>query len=492
MKQLKVLFVGAELNPLAKVGGLGDVVGALPKALKHGGIDVRIALPKYGSIDNTKYPSTPIAEGIPVPFNGTEESIGIFQTPLPGSDVPIYLIDNYHYLGQNGVYFDTAGPSDNPNREAERFTFFARSCFSLFESLGWYPDLIHCNDWHTGMIPVLLKILARNDPKLKNIKTLLTIHNLAHQGWHEAQTIFHILGITAGDYPTLQRQQDGHISSLRQAILASDYINTVSPTYAREILTEEYGCGLNNDLNERADDLTGILNGIDVDSFNPETDKRIAVPYSSGDLSGKAKCKAALQKHCALPVRGDVPLFGIVSRLVDQKGVDLIYEVAEKFFEHDVQFVVLGTGEKKYENMMLSIAKQFPEKTSVHIEFNAALAQQIYAGSDAFLMPSRFEPCGLGQMIAMRFGTLPIVRATGGLKDTVADWNGGSSGGEGFVFGPYDTKDFLAALTRAIKLYSDRKSWYTVVKRIMQKDFSWDHSASAYIKLYTHLVNPDA
>lgn len=492
MQPLKVLFVGAELNPLAKVGGLGDVVGALPKALKRGGIDVRIAIPKYGSIDEKKYPSNLISDGITVPFNGTEEPIRIFETPLPGSDVPIYLIDNYDYLGQNGVYFETADASDNPDREAERFTFFARSCLSLFEPLDWYPDLIHCNDWHAGMIPVLLKILAKSNPKLKSIKTLHTIHNLAHQGWYKAETIFNILGINEGDFPTLQRQQKGHISSLRQAILASDYINTVSPTYAQEILTKEYGCGLDPDLNERANDLTGVLNGIDIDSFNPETDKKIATQYSHKDLSGKEKCKAALQKQCGLPVQNDVPLFGIVSRLVDQKGIDLIYDIVDKFLIQDVQFVLLGTGDNKLEDMMRAVRQKFPEKASVKIEFNATVAQQIYAGSDAFLMPSRFEPCGLGQMIAMRFGTLPVVRATGGLKDTVIDCSDNTNSGEGFVFNNYDPVEFLAALNRAIKLYSAQKSWYTVVKRIMQKDFSWSHSAKAYIRLYTNLTKPNA
>jgi len=487
MKKLKVLFIAAELNPLAKVGGLGDVTGALPKALRTEGIDVRIVIPKYGSIDDKKYPSKKIADNVTVPFNNKKESIALYETPLPGSEVPVYLIDNLTYLGQNGIYFETAELSDNKNREAERFTFLARSSLSIFGALNWFPDVIHCHDWHAGMAPVLVKTLAKTNPLLKKIKTLLTIHNLEYQGWYNAETVLDALGIAEKDHPALSQQKKGYLSSVRQGILTSDHLNTVSETYAKEILTKEFGNGLEDDLIARADRLTGIVNGIDVDRFNPETDSHIAAQYSLTNIEGKKKCKAALQKKCELEVNETLPIFGIVSRLVGQKGLDLIYKIADQMMNEDLQFVLLGTGDPKLEKLMQKIAITYPRKASVRIEFDTAFAQQIYAGSDVFLMPSRFEPCGLGQMISMRYGTLPIVRATGGLKDTVQDYSSADNSGDGFVFDAYESKELLKAIQRALKLFQNQESWYTVVRRVMQKDFSWNASAKKYIKLYHQL-----
>ena len=488
MKKLKVLFIAAELNPLAKVGGLGDVTGALPKALHAEGIDVRIVIPKYGSIDDKKYPSKKIADNISVPFNSKQEIISIFETPLPGSEVPIYLIDNLTYLGQNGIYFETAGPSDNKNREAERFTFLSRSSLAIFEAIDWMPDIIHCHDWHAGMTPILVKTLAKTNPALQKVKTLMTIHNLEYQGWYKAETVLNTLGIAQEDHPALSQQKKGYISSVRQGILTSDHLNTVSETYAKEILTKEFGNGLEDDLNARADQLTGIVNGIDVDRFNPETDKHIASSFTADNINGKKNCKAALQKLCSLEVNEKLPLFGIVTRLVNQKGIDLIYDIADQMMSEDLQFVLLGTGDPKLEKLMQEMSDKYPKKTAVQIEFDVAFAQQIYAGSDVFLMPSRFEPCGLGQMIAMRYGTLPIVRATGGLKDTVQDYNPADATGDGFVFEAYESAELLTSIQRAVKLFENQDSWYTVVKRVMQKDFSWNASAKKYIKLYHQLT----
>ncbi len=272
MDQLKVFFTAAELTPIAKVGGLADVAGALPKALKKLGVDVRIAIPKYGIVDENKYPLIKVAENVSVPFEGKEETVTIYQTPLPGSDVPVYLIDHKKYLGDNGVYFEQDASSGGTDREAERFTFFARSSLSIFNAINWYPQIVHCQDWHAGMMPVILKILSAHDNNYSQIKTMLTIHNLEYQGWYSAQTIFNALGIDENSYPTLSEQRNGKISSLQQAILASDLLNTVSPTYAQEILTKEYGAGLESSLKKRKSDLIGILNGIDVEVFNPETE----------------------------------------------------------------------------------------------------------------------------------------------------------------------------------------------------------------------------
>lgn len=488
MKKIKILFVAAELNPLAKVGGLADVIGALPKALIKLGMDIRLVVPKYGIIDEKKYPLKKIAENISLPFNNTDEIINIFETPLPDTEVPVYLIDNLKYLGQNGVYFEKDASPGGSNREAERFTFLARSSFSIFKALNWYPDIIHCHDWHVGMVPVLAKILSKEDKNLEKIKTLLTIHNLEYQGWYNTETILGALGISENAYPTLSEQKDGHIGSLQQAILASDCINTVSPTYAQEILTPEYGAGLEAFLEKRRGDLVGILNGIDVDRFDPNNDPEISARYSSEDLTGKEKCKEDLQKTCGLKINKIIPILGLVSRLADQKGIDLIYDIANDLAKENVQLIVLGTGDPKLEKMMTKISKKNPHKMYANIAFDAHFAQQIYAGADIFLMPSKFEPCGLGQMISMRYGTVPIVRATGGLKDTVKNYNPESGLGDGFVFNNYNAKEFFAAVKRSLELYQKKEQWYTVVRQIMQKDFSWTHSAKKYAALYKKLI----
>jgi len=488
MPKIKVLLVAAELNPLAKVGGLADVIGALPKALLKLGVDVRLVIPKYGIVDEKKYPLKKVTENVIVPFNGVDEKVNIFETPLPGSEVPVYLIDHLKYLGRNGVYFETDASPGGSDQEAKRFTFLARSSLTILETLNWYPDIIHCHDWHVGMIPVLVKILAKKNGKLKNLKTLLTIHNLEYQGSYKTKTIFKALNISKKDYPTLSKQHKGQINSLQQAILTCDYLNTVSPAYAKEILTSEYGAGLETTLQQRADDLVGILNGIDVERFNPVTDKNIIANYASDDISGKKQCKNDLQKTCNLPIQENIPILGIVSRLADQKGIDLIYEITDDLAKKNMQFILLGTGDPKLEKMISQVAKKYPEKMYAKIEFDATFAQKIYAGSDLFLMPSRFEPCGLGQMIAMRYGTIPIVRATGGLKDTVMDYDEHTDTGDGFVFKHYNNQEFLGAIKRALKLYKNKEKWYKVIKSVMQKDFSWNTSAKKYKKLYSKLI----
>lgn len=488
MSKIKVLFVAAELNPIAKVGGLADVIGALPKALARLGIDIRIVIPKYGIVDEKRYPLKKVAENVAVPFNQAEEKITLWEIPLPGSSAPVYLIDNYKYLGQNGVYFEKDASSTGSNREAERFTFLARSSLAIFEPLNWYPDIIHCHDWHVGLVPVITKILSKNNDKLKKIKTVLTIHNLEYQGKYQAAEILKILGFKESDYPTLSEQSAGEIISIQQAILTSDFINAVSPTYAQEILSPEYGAGLESTLQKRKDKLIGILNGIDVEKFNPDTDTEIIANYNDQDLSGKAKCKEDLQKTCGLPNDKNVPILGIVSRLADQKGIDLIYNIADELAKKNLQFVLLGTGDPKIESWMQEIARKYPEKMYAKIAFDAHFAQQIYAGADIFLMPSKFEPCGLGQMIAMRYGTLPIVRLTGGLEDTVAGYNPETEEGDGFVFQNYVSHEFLEAIKKALSLYQNQEKWYKVVRRVMQRDFSWKHSAQEYIKLYKKVL----
>lgn len=488
MPKIKVLIVAAELNPLAKVGGLADVIGALPKALAKLGIDVRIVIPKYGIINEQKYPLKKVVGDIAVPFKKGTEKITIFETPLPGSQVPVYLIDNYTYLGQNSIYFEKDTTPAGPTKEAERFTFFARASLSIFEPLGWYPDLIHCHDWHVSLVPALVKILARTDPKLQHVKTLLTIHNLEYQGRYQAATIFHALGLDEQSYPTLTQQHSGDLISLEQAILTSDFINTVSQTYAKEMLTPEFGAGLEQPLLKRKKELVGILNGIDVDHFDPATDPAIMAHYTAKNPAGKRTCKENLQKSCQLPIDANIPIIGIVSRLAEQKGLGLITQIAEKLFHENIQLVLLGTGSPDIEQQMRTIEGHFPKKVHTKIGFDAAFAQQIYAGADLFLMPSKFEPCGLGQMIAMRYGTVPIVRATGGLKDTVQDYNQVTNSGDGFVFEKYLPEELLEAIQRALTLYQDKEKWYNMVRHIMEQDFSWDHSARRYFNLYKKIL----
>jgi starch synthase len=487
--RIKVLFTAAELNPIAKVGGLADVMGALPKALVKLGVDVRIVIPKYGIVDEKKYPLKKVIDNIPVPFKKTQEKITVFTAPLPGSSIPVYLIDNLNYLGQGGVYFGADGSSTGLSKEAERFSFFSRSCLAIFEPLHWYPDIIHCHDWHVSLLPLLLKILASRDKKLRHIKTVLSIHNLEYQGRYNARQIMDLVGLKATDYPTLSVLRDGDLISLQQAILICDYLCTVSPAYAKEIITPQYGAGLSGDLAQRQNTLIGILNGIDVDRFNPATDRDVAATYTARDFSNKEKCKAALQKTCGLAVNNNIPTIGVVSRLAEQKGLDLVAAVADALVGAGAQLIVLGTGLPALETLMKNIAAKHPENIYSKIAFDPHFAQQVYAGSDLFLMPSKFEPCGLGQMIAMRYGTVPIVRATGGLKDTVADYNEQTGVGDGFVFEQYAAGGLLNAITRALRLYQDKKKWHTIIRRIMKKDFSWDQSASQYIAVYRRILH---
>ncbi len=487
--QIKVLFISSELNPIAKVGGLADVTGALPIALKKLGVDVRIVLPKYGTFDEKKYPMTRVAENVPVPFNGAVENISVYSTPLPGTDIPVYLLDHPGYLGKGGIYIEPDASSNGSAEEAHRFLFLSRACFSIFEPLSWYPNIIHAHDWHVGMIPVLAKILGQKDGRLAAIKTILTIHNLEYQGWYPAEIILKSLDLTGDEFPTLTERRGTHMSTLQQAILACDLMTTVSPQYAKEILTPEYGATLDSFMGKRKDVLVGILNGIDVKRFDPATDKDIAANYSADDPTNKLQCKADLQKVCGLSVNPKIPVLGIVTRFAEQKGMDLVCTLTEELAKFDVQLVMLGTGLPPIEEAVKKMVAAYPKIYYAKVAFDAALAQKIYAGSDLFLMPSKFEPCGLAQMISMRYGTIPVVRATGGLIDTVTDYNTDNQQGDGFVFKNYDAAEFLTAIKRGLTLYQDTETWYKIVRQIMQHDFSWNSSASKYLSVYQKLLS---
>ncbi len=491
MPEIKVLFTAAELTPMAKVGGLGDVIGALPKSLKKLGIDVRIVIPKYGVIDEKEYGLTKIAEKIKVPFAGKEELIDIWQANLPMSEVPVYFIDNLKYLGKGGVYVEADASSGGSAEELHRFTFFARSIFEIFEPVSFWPDVIHCHDWHVGIIPFLEKYLEEEKPKLNKVKTLLTIHNLAYQGNYNYQEVLESLGISETDARKHNLIPFDHenIRYLEQAIKDADLLNTVSPKYAKEILTREYGCGLEKHLKKRKKDISGILNGIDLESFNPEVDNQIYKKYSLENIEIKNENKKHLQEISNLEVNEKIPVLGLVGRLADQKGIDLLVEILPKLEKENLQLVILGTGDPKLEKELKESGEKYPNKISVTLAFDATLAQKIYAGSDMFLMPSRFEPCGLGQMISMRYGNIPIVRATGGLADTVPEYNPETKEGTGFSFEKFTGKDFLAAIERALKMYHNKGEWMNIIKNGMSGDYSWDKSSQEYIKLYQKLLN---
>jgi starch synthase len=469
---MKILFVASEYSPIAKVGGLGDVIGSLPKALNQLGCDVRIAIPKYQIIDSKKYKTRLVASHVKV----KEESVNIYETFLPDSRVPVYLLENEKYFGENGVYTAKSAFVDS-FKEIQRFLFFSQSVTEIIDFLGWQPQIVHCHDWHTSLIPLLLKL------KNKKIRTLLTIHNLANQGKWVADEVLSFLNLKGDEAESLRiRDKEGNISIFEQGILNTDILNAVSQNYSQEIKTKEFGEGLEKDLIERQNDLFGIINGIDYDRFNPQTDPDIKTNYSKNNLEKRTENKIDLQKLLGFPEDSKVPLLGIINRLTSQKGVDLILGIIPELVKSDCQLVVLGVGEDEYEKKLEELSKKYPKNISANIRFDPLLAQKIYAGADIFLMPSKFEPCGLGQMIAMRYGTLPIVRKTGGLAETVKNRK------TGFVFVEYKKESLLESLKEALRFYKRKEKWQELQKNAMIQDFSWQKSAKEYLKLYKKLI----
>ena len=484
-KPLKILVVSAEAVPFAKVGGLADVAGSLPKALRRLGHDARLALPKYGQINEAQFGLTKILDSLPVPAGSNHELASISKSTVEG--MPAYLVGNDKYFGREEVY----GYDD----DGERFVFFCRAALEMLKALDWQPDVIHCNDWHTGIIPNWLKTIYKDDPFFANTATAFTIHNLAYQGIFGPE-LLEFAGLA--DYGLIPYPTDEGLSRvvvlMARGILFAAVINTVSEKYAQEILTPEYGERLDPILVQRRDRLFGILNGLDYEVWNPATDPDIAVNYDDapplsppklgGKEGGRVENKLALQREAGLPPDPDVPLIGMISRLADQKGFDILAEASDQLMELDLQFVLLGTGEERYHKIFADVAGKYQGQAAVFLEFDGALARRIYAGSDAFLMPSRFEPCGLGQLIAMRYGSVPIVRSTGGLADTVQDYDPATGQGNGFAFTDYSEEALLAAVKRAVETYRHKDTWRTLMERGMRADFSWGVSARKYVELY--------
>lgn len=468
-KKIKVLFVAPECAPFVKVGGLADVIGSLPKSLKKLGVDVRIILPKYGTIKEKEWNLKKISF-----FHLDKEKIAIFQTLLPKSNVIVYFLENKKYFSQKEVYL-----SSKEFKGFEKFLFFSKAVLEIFQKIKWKPEIIHCNEWETAILIPLLKIKFRNQKS--KIKTVLTIHNLSVQGKWNAKDIFQFLNLKGDEIKSLkEKDNDGDFNILQQGILNSDIVTTVSPTYAKEILTKSYGFGLEKELKRKKP--VGILNGIDTEVFNPETDTNLKANYSVKNVEKKIENKIELQEILKFEKNEKIPLLGFIGRLTSQKGIVLFEKVIPRLVKKNLQLVFLGVGEKRYEKMLLEFSRIYPKNISAKIEFNPVLAQKIYGGTDIILIPSLFEPCGLIQMIAQRYGTIPVARKTGGLADTIENKK------TGFLFKKFSPESFLGAIEKCLLAFQNKKEWQRIVKRAMKKDFSWEKSAKKYLKIYQKLI----
>jgi starch synthase len=478
------LFVASEAVPYAKTGGLADVVGSLPRALIKLGCEVALILPRYKAISPDKFKLEYEAKGVPIPMGMGEMSADILSTRLGDTHAKAYFIQNDRYFNRDSFYGTLEGDyHDN----AERFAFFSRAVLEALKALDWFPEVLHLNDWQTGLVAAYLKTLYRSDPRYAPLRTLFSIHNMAYQGLFP-KYVLPMTGIGWEEYQHEKMEFYDQVNYLKAGLVYSDALNTVSERYAQEIQTEEFGHGLQGVLKSRASDLYGIVNGIDYGEWNPATDKEIPAQYTVKNHDRKEDSKKELLAGLNLKFEAKTPVVGLISRLTDQKGLDLIAEIIQDFLSLDVQLVVLGFGEQKYHTLFEDMRQRFPAKLAVSLKFDNRLAKLIYAGSDLFLMPSRFEPCGLGQMISMKYGTVPVVRATGGLADTVVNLSPDGKKGTGFVFEDYRGEELLFTLKRAVEAFRQPKLWSDLVQRGMRQDFSWDASAGKYLQLYGDIL----
>jgi len=468
-----ILMTGAECAPFAKTGGLADVIGTLARELKALGFDIRLMLPFHRVIKDRYRERVRHMVSFSVDIGRHSEYVGVELYDWEG--IPVYFIDNEHYFGHT-IYC-------GGNFEGEQYAYFSRAVIEAMPLIGFEPDIIHVNDWHTAMIPMLLKTQYDLHPQGR-CKTVLSIHNLGYQGRFDFGYTAHLLGIEERyDHPDYIEFHGGS-NFLKGGIVFADKLVTVSPTYAQEIRTSHYGEGLDGILETRVDDLIGILNGIDTLAFNPAADPMIPCPFDAASLSGKQKDKEALIAELGLKIDPALPVIGMVTRLTKQKGIDLVLRVFDEIMDEGTGFVLIGTGDQEYEHFFQGVAHRTGNRAIGLTEFNDPLAHRIYAGSDFFLMPSMFEPCGLSQMIALRYGTLPIVRATGGLKDTVVPYNEYTGEGNGFSFENYNAHDMLHTMRYALNIFSNKQRMNSIRKRAMNQDLSFQKSALAYAKLY--------
>lgn len=475
---MKLLFVAAEGVPFSKTGGLGDVIGALPKSLVKHGHDVAVILPYYDSVEAKFGEQIEDLFSFTVNVGWRKQYVGVKHIKWQGVD--FFFVDNKYYFFRGSVY----GFWD----DGERFAYFQLAALEMMEKIDFIPDVLHVHDYHTAMMPYLLKEKYHWINAYQNIKTVFTIHNIEFQGQYSPSMLGDLFGVGLERYEDGTLRWNGCLNWMKSAVLYADRITTVSPTYAKEIKTPAFGKGLDKIMRMESGKLSGIVNGIDTDLINPKTDKLIAHHFSISDLSGKAKNKTDLQKRLGLPVKNNIPLIGIVSRLTDQKGFDLVVNELQYILQKDLQIVLLGTGYDDYENAFSWFASQYPDKLSANIMFDVKLAQEIYAASDLFLMPSAFEPCGLSQMMAMRYGSLPIVSQVGGLKDTVQPLNQHTQEGTGFGFSHFSGYWLTKTIEQALDVYYYHKeTWQKLQHNAMSQDFSWDTASRHYESLYQQL-----
>ena len=473
----KILYAGAEVMPFAATGGLGDVLGSLPAAVKRKNpdCDVRVVMPLYGQIKAEWRDKMTFVKYLMVPLAWRSLYCGIFSLEKDG--VTFYFLDNEYYFKRNALY----GSYD----DAERFAFFSVAVLEMMRVLNFYPDVLHANDWQTALTVIKLKRAYAERPDYKNIKAVYTIHNIEYQGVYSKEILGDVFDLRGEDANIVD--YNGALNLTKGAVVCADYVTTVSPNYAKEIQTETYSCGLHHILREYAYKIDGIVNGIDYDYYNPQEDPDIPNAFYWRALSGKKKNKEALQKQFGLDVNPDVPVIAMISRMASHKGFDLVLSIFDELMQDDVQFILLGTGEPQYEAFFAESAKRYPGKASINLTYNRALSKIIYAGSDIFLMPSKSEACGLSQMIASRYGSVPVVRETGGLFDTIKPY-GVDRSGNGFTFASYNAHDMLHVIREAETLFRDKDNWKTLVKKVMRVDFSWDGSADKYIACYNKLL----
>lgn len=479
---MKILIASPEIFPFVKTGGLADVTGALPKALRALGVDVRVILPKHKGIEELGFPMKYSNHRISCQVSQSFVDAEIVETEYDG--ITAYLVEKDEYYYRDYLY---STPDGDYLDNAERFIFFAKSILETIKVTGFVPDVLHCNDWETALAPVFLKTVYENDPELKKVASLLTIHNLGYQGifWHYDM---HLLNIGWEYFTPDSLEFFGHINFLKGGIVFADLLSTVSKQYSKEIQTPLFGCGLDGVLTTRRQDLYGIVNGIDYEDWNPQTDRYLPGQYGIGKMENKAVCKKALQQAFDLPANPDVPLAATISRLADQKGFDLIADALEEMRDMGMHYVVLGTGERKYHDLFTELAKKYAGSFSIKIAYDNKLAHLMEAGADMFLMPSQYEPCGLNQLYSLKYGTVPVVRGVGGLEDTIVDFTGSPENGTGFKFYEYTKEAMLDAIDRALSLYRDSKAWSNLVTRCMKEDFSWEKSAREYLELYRKAV----
>jgi len=477
---MKILFAVSEAAPFARTGGLGDVAGALPKALGSLGHDVRVIMPLYRAIDVRRHDLIEVATGLEVQAAVGSENVDLLEGRLPGG-VPVYFVRHEPAFGRDGLYQVPSG-EDYPDN-ADRFALFCQAAVEACRRLVFQPDVVHTHDWQTALLHVYLKTLLRSDPYFQATAAIFTIHNLGYQGLFAADTLPR-LGLHWGLFTSAGLEFFGKVNLLKGGLVFADLLTTVSRRYSQEIQKPENGFGLDGVLRERSSDLIGILNGIDPEEWSPAIDPHIAARYSPADLSGKAQCKEDLQQRFRLPVRAEVPVLGVISRLAGQKGLDLLRDILEDLLGLDVQLVLLGSGEKALESAFLQAAAERPSKLGVKIGFDTPLSHQIEAGADLFLMPSRYEPCGLNQMYSLAYGTIPVVRATGGLDDTIDQFDSATGQGNGFKFQEASAAAFFLSIRHALALFRQKADWNRLVANAMAANFTWERSAREYEQVY--------